>query len=101
MSSGYNIRYLSAAEQDLYDIFDYIRQDSPQAASSLLEKIDNSIFLLAKNPQLGIVPKDSHLRDMGYRVLIVEKYLVFYIVKGKKIQIRRVIHGAQKYNFLL
>jgi hypothetical protein len=37
---------------------------------------------------------------MGYRMLVVDKYLVFYVVK-KIIQIRRVIHGARRYSFLL
>jgi hypothetical protein len=38
---------------------------------------------------------------MGYRMLVVDKYLVFYVVKKKIIQIRRVIHGARRYSFLL
>ena len=30
-----------------------------------------------------------------------DKYLVFYVVKTNTIQIRRVIHVARQYNFLL
>jgi hypothetical protein len=33
--------------------------------------------------------------------LVVDKYLVIYVLKSKKVQIRRVIHGARKYSFLL
>ena len=101
MSSQYEIRYLKTAECDLYGIFDYISQDNQLAAEALLEKIDNSISSLASNPLLGRVPKDDRLKNKGYRMLVVEKYLVFYIVRNKTIQIRRIIHGARNYNFLM
>jgi toxin ParE1/3/4 len=96
----YNIRYLRTAEFDLYGIFDYISQDNPKAAADLLEKIDSSIAILATNPSLGVVPKDSRLKEKGYRMLVVEKYLVFYVVKKNLVQIRRIIHGARQYYFL-
>lgn len=101
MSGPFNIRYLSTAENDLDDIFDYIMRDNPSAAVSLLKKFDHSISQLAINPEIGIVPKDDRLKKLGYRMLIVGKYLVFYLVKANTVQIRRIIHGARKYNFLL
>jgi len=39
MSGLFEIRYLSTAENDLDNIFDYITKDNPSAAVSLLEKI--------------------------------------------------------------
>jgi len=97
----YEIRYLRTAECDLYGIFDYISQDNPSAAAALLERIDTSISRLASNPYLGMVPKDVRLKNKGYRMLVVEKYLVFYVVKKKVVQVRRILHGARNYNFLL
>jgi plasmid stabilization system protein ParE len=47
------------------------------------------------------VPKDDRLKKLGYRMLIVGKYLVFYVVKANTVQIRRIIHGARQYSFLL
>lgn len=101
MSLKYSIRYLKTAESDLYEIFDYIKRDNPSAASALLEKIDEAINRLATNPYLGRTSKDIRLKNKGYRMLVIEKYLVFYIVKSKTIQIRRILHGARKYSFLL
>jgi len=101
MSGKYTIRYLSTAQKDLDEIFDYILRDNPSAALSLLEKFDHSISQLAFNPELGVIPKDDRLKNLGYRMLIIEKYLVFYVVKPQTIQIRRIIHGARKYGFLL
>ena len=101
MSQPCEIRYLSTAERDLIDIFQYIRKDNPAAAISQLEKFDKSISQLASNPLIGVIPKDERLKKLGYRMLIVDKYLVFYIVKTEYVQIRRIIHGARQYNFLL
>ena len=101
MSVPLEIRYLSTAENDLDDIFDYIIMDNPSAAVSMLEKFNHSISQLAFNPELGVVSKDDRLQKMGYRILIIGKYLVFYVVKANTVQIRRIIHGARQYNFLL
>ena len=101
MISPFKIRYLSTAENDLDDIFTYILRDQPSAAASLLKNFDRSISQLAFNPELGVVPKDERLKKLGYRALVVGKYLIFYVVKGKTVQIRRVIHGARQYSFLL
>lgn len=101
MSEAYEIRYLSTAQKDLADIFEYIKKDNPSAALSQLKTFDKSISHLALNPFLGVIPKDERLKKLGYRMLIVDKYLVFYIVKTKSVQIRRIIHGARRYSFLL
>ena len=101
MSEPYEIRYLSTAENDLIDIFEYIKKDNPTAAISQLEKFDKSISQLALNPYLSVIPKDERLKKLGYRMLIVDKYLVFYVVKTETVQIRRIIHGARRYSFLL
>ncbi|MFH0997538.1 MAG: type II toxin-antitoxin system RelE/ParE family toxin [Pseudomonadota bacterium] len=100
MTGSLEIRYLATAARDLDDIFEYIMRDSPGVAASLLEQIDRSISLLSCNPELGVVPKDDRLKKLGYRVLIIRKYLVFYVVKNEFIQIRRILHGARQYGFL-
>ena len=101
MSEPYESRYLSTAERDLIDIFEYIKKDNPSAAISQLEKFDKSVSRLALNPFLGVTPKDERLKKLGYRILIVDKYLVFYVAKAETVQIRRIIHGARRYDFLI
>jgi addiction module RelE/StbE family toxin len=101
MKVSHKIRYLRTAEKDMIEIFDYISKDNPTAAKSLLDKFDTSISRLASNPYLGAIPKDSRLERLGYRMLIVDSYLVFYIVKPRTVQIRRIIHGARQYSFLM
>lgn len=101
MNGALAIRYLSTAEKDLTEIFEYIMKDNPSAAKGLLEEFDESISRLSSAPDLGIIPKDERLKKLGYRILIIRKYLVFYVIKSDFIQIRRIIHGARQYQFLL
>ncbi|MBW1890811.1 MAG: type II toxin-antitoxin system RelE/ParE family toxin [Deltaproteobacteria bacterium] len=101
MSLPHNVRYLKTAQKDLGEIFAYIVKDNPGAAAVLLENFDHSISQLGFHPALGRVPRDDRLKKLGYRMLVVQRYLVFYVVKKRTVQIRRIIHGARKYNFLL
>lgn len=101
MERKYNIEYLPIAAQDLAEIIDYIKVDNPQAAISLLDNIDEAISHLELFPHIGTIPKDIRLQSLGYRMLIVENYLVFYIVMNDIVEIHRIISGKRKYSFLL
>jgi len=101
MKKKHKIKYLPIAQQDLIEIFDYIKEDNPSAAKSFIDKIDKSISRLELFPQTGVVPKDDRLEMLGYRMLVVENYLVFYVIKENIVEIRRIIHGSRRYSFLL
>jgi len=81
MPKRYEILYLSIAERDLTDIFDYLYKDNPSAAASFLNTIDDTITKLADFPEMGKFPNDSSLKNLGYRMLIIEEYIVFYVIK--------------------
>ncbi len=51
----------------------------------------------------GSVPRYSILRRQGYRVLIVEKHLIFYKVNEneKTVTIYAVVDGRQEYKNLI
>jgi toxin ParE1/3/4 len=101
MRTKYALRYLPVAQDDLISIFDYIAQDSPNRALSFVEKLDKRIGLLEQHPLLGRMPRHPKLREYGYRVLIVESYLVFYIIRRKTIEVHRVVHGSRNLDHLI
>ena len=101
MSKKYRVMYLPVAQDDLFEIFDYIHRDDPEAATEFVERIDRALSKLQTHPLLGPVPKDERLEMMGYRILVVDNYIAFYAVKGNVVEIRRVLHGSRKYSFLL
>jgi addiction module RelE/StbE family toxin len=74
----YQINITEAVEKDLGDIIDYISADNPTAAFKVATRIEKNILKLENFPLIGIVPRIRHLALKGYRILIVDDYLVFY-----------------------
>lgn len=95
----YTLKYLPAAQEDLISILDHIAQDS--RALAFVDKLDVHIRRLEQHPLLGRVPRHPKLREFGYRVLIVESYLAFYIIRGTQIEIHRVVYGSRNLDHLI
>ena len=101
MPKHFIIRYLPIAQDDLNNIFDWIAKDSPARALTFVAKIDKRIGTLSQSPNLGRIPSNAKLREYGYRVLILDSYLVFYVIHDKVIQIHRVIHASRNLDHLI
>ena len=95
MTNKYIVRYLPVAVDDLVSIFDWIANDSTANAVTFIDKLDQRIGNLKALPCLGHIPKDDKLKIFGYRILVIESYLVFYIVRGKTVEIHRIVHGSR------
>src|SRR6266853_2958010 len=101
MPGEFVLRYLPVAQKDLTSIFDYIAQDSPSRALRFVDKLDHTVARLERHPFLGRIPRHQRLRDYGYRVLIIESYLVFYIVRDRKIEVHRIVHYSRNLDHLI
>ena len=97
----YQIRLLRIAEEDFNEIISFIADDNPTAANSITDKIEKNIELLSGNPLLGRIPRDEDIKNLGYRYIIVQNYIVFYTIEGRNIFIHRILHGVRNYKTLL
>lgn len=101
----YKILRTDKAEDQLRDIIFYIADDSEDVDVALryLEKIETAINRLQNFPNSGNVPRYSILKKQGYRVLIVEKHLVFYKVneENKTVIIYAIVDGRREYKNLI
>lgn len=97
----YQIRLLSIAEEDFTEIIMYIAADNPSAADTIADKIEKNLEVLSENPSLGRIPREEELRNLGYRYLIIQNYLIFYTIEERTIYIHRILHGARNYKTLL
>lgn len=95
--SRYTLRLLSLAEQDLAEAIGFIAADDWRAAEAMLGRFEQALGRLRDYPFSGRVPDDAGLIRLGYRILVVENYLVFYVVEKKIILVHRIIHGARDY----
>ena len=103
MKKTHKLRYLKRALLDLQEIIDYIvsQFSAPLSAVNLLEKLENKIANLQYFPLVGKEYAASKGLEDKYRVLIVENYLVFYVVYEDIVEIRRVIYAKREYDILL
>ena len=101
MANKCTLRYLPVAVEDLISIFDWIANDNPANAVAFVEKIDQRIGNLKTHPFLGRIPRDEKLRNSGYRTLVIDSYLVFYVIRAKTAEIHRVIHGSRNLDDII
>ena len=89
----------------LREIIFYIAEDSGSLdiALNYLKKIESAINRLEDFPLSGSISKYSILRKQGYRVLIVERHLIFYKVNynEKIVIIYAIVDGRQEYKNLI
>lgn len=94
-TNRFALRLLSIAEEDFSDIIEYLAVENLSAALNVAGHIEQDLQRLRRHPFLGKVPADTKLAKMGYRVLVVGDYLIFYKVRGKTVLVYRIIHGAR------
>lgn len=97
----FKLKIYSVAKKDLYDIADYINSLSPDASKRQFDAITQKISTLAQMPERCPLLKDTNLRLKGYRTLNVNNYIVFFVIKGETVQIRRILYGKRNYEWLL
>lgn len=97
----YNVKIFPTAQNDLQDIVDYINTLSPDAAIRYYDLIIEKMATLTTMPERCPPAKDTQLRLRGYRTLLVKNYIVFYVINGRTVEIRRILFARRQYEWLL
>lgn len=86
------LRYTLRARADLVEIYEYIAQENPQAASRVIQIIRKAAEALQQNPLVGRAG-----RVAGTRELTVGRFpfMLAYRVMAEEVQILSVIHTAR------
>ncbi len=104
-SKKYSLKFTPKAMEDLEGIFMYISNYlfSSEAAEKLIDKIEESIMRLKSFPYSCSFVLDEPLKKRGYRKLIVDHYMVFYLVneQERQVVIMRILFGASNYKTIL
>jgi addiction module RelE/StbE family toxin len=88
------IRWSSAAAEDLSRIFEYIRPDNPSAAERVVRTIYDTAGSLESFPYRGRVGRVDGTREL---VLPSLPFVVVYRVLEDAVEVAKVIHGAQRW----
>ncbi len=101
----YRIIRTDKAEDQLREIIYYIADDSGSIDTAIkyLDKIEKPINRLKEFPYSGNIPRYSILKKQGYRVVIMEKHLIFYKVneENETVIIYAIVDGRREYKNLI
>lgn len=88
------LRWAAATRRDLASIIDFISQDSPEAATKQVQRIEGRADDLIDFPALGRRGRLPSTREL---VVPGTPYLLIYRASGEIVEILRVLHGAQDW----
>ena len=97
----YEIKLFPTAQNDLGDVVDYLNTLSPETAMVYYDLLIEKVGTLTTMPERCRLVKDKELRLRGYRALLVNNYIIFYIINGKTVEIRRILYAKRQYEGLL
>ena len=100
-SIKYTVRIYPSSENDLKEIKDYFINKLKVSPNNLFEKFYKTIDTLEENPFLFPLLKDPFLNKLGYRMVSVDNFLLFYIIENTEVQIHRFLYGKRNYLSIL
>lgn len=94
---SYNVSFTKSALEDLEEIVLYIAKDSKSNALKFRDKVIKNSNQLQAFPKLGLLVADKNMGNRGFRMLVIDKYIMFYNIYSEEISILRVLHGSRDY----
>ena len=95
--SRYELRYLLLFWEDLFGAASYIKNvlHNEAAAKKLLDEVEAGILRHFEEPTLVPVYKSAQERRDAYHWFSAGNYMVFYVVVGEVMEVRRLVYGAR------
>jgi toxin ParE1/3/4 len=91
----YRVEITEAAEADIAEIWEYITQDKPDAATAFVLRLEEQIGTLERFPERCPLVLENELLGTAYRHLLYGNYRTIFKVVESRVIIMRVLHGAQ------
>jgi toxin ParE1/3/4 len=88
------LRFTTAAQRDLNDIFEYLEPRNPLAANSVINAIEHSVNLITEYPMSA---RKTDVKDVRVKPLTKYPFLIFYHISSKELTILRVWHSSQEW----
>lgn len=82
------------AKNNLKEVYDYISRDNKTSAQKVLNKIYGVIYLLEKNPYIGVVGRIENTREFFISDI---NYFVIYKIQNDILEIVAILHTSRKY----
>ena len=88
------LRWLRTATFSRFEQLDYVARDNPSAAVRLDREIARQTNLLKDHPLIGRQGRVPGTRELA---IVGSPYLAVYRIKNKRVEVLRILHGAQQW----
>jgi toxin ParE1/3/4 len=95
MPKKFNVDITAAAEADVDEIWEYIAQDDPEAATAFVLRLEEQINTLERFPERCPLVRENELLGAAYRHLVYGNYRTILKIIESRVIIMRVLHGAR------
>ena len=101
----YRLRFSKLYNKDVNSSFNYIKDtlEAPMAAENLIKEILEKLNQIKENPNRRPLVQDKYLASLGYRLINVKNYMIFYIIgnDNKHIKIVRFLYNKRNWKNIL
>ncbi|MGI8785067.1 MAG: type II toxin-antitoxin system RelE/ParE family toxin [Acidobacteriota bacterium] len=95
MPTKFRVEITDSAENDIEEIWTFLTEDNPEAATRFVVQIENRIDTLEHFPERCQIASESGLLGTRYRQLLVGNDRVIFRASVKTVFVLRVIHAAR------
>ena len=101
----YRLKISKSYDLDVDSCYDYIKDTlkNPKAADDLIAKIIDKLNKIRENPKIRPLVRDEYLAGLGYRLITVKNYMIFYIIgeDNKHLKIIRFLYCKRDWMTIL
>jgi toxin ParE1/3/4 len=97
----YRLRFSKIYRIDVDSSYNYIKDklEAPMAAENLIKEILEKLIKIRENPNIRPLVQDKYLASLGYRLINVKNYMIFFIIDNdnKHIKIIRFLYNKRNW----
>ena len=97
----YRLSFSKLYDKDVEASYNYIKDnlEAPMAAENLIKEILKILNKIRKNPNIRPLVQDKYLASLGYRLVNVNNYMIFYIIgdDNKHIKVVRFLYKRRNW----
>ena len=99
----YKLVFSKLYKRDVDSSYNYIKEnlEAPMAANNLIMEILEKLNKIKDNPNIRPLVQDKYLASLGYRLINVKNYMIFYIIDNNHIRVIRFLHNKRNWMNIL
>jgi len=95
VSKKFSVDITATAEADIAEIWEFIAQDKPDAATAFVLRLEEQVSTLEVFPERCQPVAENELLGSSYHQMVYGNYRTIFKIAGRRVIILRVLHGSR------